>query len=250
MAKQAAHFGLKSMTAEVKSVKVDTNPGGIFTLELDSGSKLKALSIILSTGAGWNRLGVPGEDDLIGRGVSYCATCDGPLFRNKEVIVVGGGDTAIEDGLFLTKFASKVTVIHRRDRLRATRILQERAGSNPKIQMCLNSVVTEITGSKKVEAVKVKDVKTGAVKEIKADGVFIFVGITPNSGFIKDLVKVDEKGYVITDDSMMASVEGIFACGDVRKKILRQVVTAAGEGATAAVSAQSYVERIKGMEYK
>jgi thioredoxin reductase (NADPH) len=250
MAKQAGHFGLKIVMAEAEHIEVKKDPEEAFVTKLNDGSEIKTLSIILATGAGWNRLGIPGEEALIGRGVSYCATCDGPLFRNKEIVVVGGGDTALEDGLFLTKFASKVTIVHRRDRLRATKILQERAEANPKIKFCMNSIATEITGGKKVETIRIRDVHTGAEKEIRADGVFIFVGITPNSNLVKNLVKTDEKGYVVSDDRMRTSLDGIFACGDVRKKVLRQVVTAAGDGATAAVSAEAYVEKLKGTEYK
>ena len=250
MAKQAENFGLKTVIAEAKAVALKKEAGGYFAVKLEDASEVKALSLIAATGAGWNRLGIPGEAELIGRGVSYCATCDGPLFRNKEVVVVGGGDTALEDGLFLTKFAKKVTIVHRRDRLRATKILQERAGANMKIELCLDSVAMEIAGKTRVEAIKVKNVKTGDVKDIKCDGVFIFIGITPNSAIFKSILKTDDKGYIISDDNMGTSCEGIFVCGDVRKKSLRQVVTATGDGATAAVSAQNYVERLKGVEYK
>ena len=249
MAKQAAHFGLEVRIAEAKSVVLGTGAGGPFSVELSDGAKVQALSLIISTGARWNELGIPGEKELAGRGVSYCATCDGPLFRNKEVVVVGGGDTALEDALFLTKFAGKVTVVHRRDRLRATKILQERALANKKVEFCLNSVAVRITGSAKCEALEVKDVNTGSTKALKADGVFVLIGLTPNSDVVKGIVKLDAKGYVLCDDDMKTSVDGIFACGDVRKKLLRQVVTAAGDGATAAFSAQHYVERLKGVEY-
>jgi len=250
MAKQAQTFGLKTVIAEAKAIELKKESGGHFLIKLEGGSEVKAFSLIAATGAGWNRLGIPGEDELIGRGVSYCATCDGPLFRNKEVVVVGGGDTALEDGLFLTKFAKKVTIVHRRDRLRATKILQERAAANPKIALSLDSIAVEITGKSRVEAIKVKNIKTGDVKDIKCDGVFIFIGITPNSGIFNKIVKTDDKGYIIADDDMKTSCAGVFACGDVRKKALRQVVTATGDGATAAVSAQNYVERLKGVEYK
>ncbi|MCX5680473.1 MAG: thioredoxin-disulfide reductase [Candidatus Omnitrophica bacterium] len=250
MTKQAAHFGLKTVMAEAKSIEPKKKQSGYFLVKLEDGSQIKTLSLIAATGAGWNRLGIPGEVELIGRGVSYCATCDGPLFRSKEVVVVGGGDTALEDGLFLAKFASKVTIVHRRDRLRATKILQERAEANPKIEMCLDSVATGIAGNSRVEAIKVKNLKTGVAKDIRCDGVFIFIGITPSSDIFKPIVKTDDKGYIIADDDMKTSCEGIFVCGDVRKKALRQVVTATGDGATAAVSAQNYVERLKGIEYK
>ena len=250
MAKQALRAGLKTVIAEAKTIGLNKETGDYFIVKLEGGSEINARSIIAATGAGWNRLGIPGEDKLIGRGVSYCATCDGPLFRNKKVVVVGGGDTALEDGLFLTKFADKVIIVHRRDRLRATKILQERAAANSKVELCLESVAVEITGEKKVEALKVKNIKTGDIKDIKCDGVFIFIGITPNSGLFKSIVKTDDRGYIIADNDMKTSCEGIFACGDVRKKTLRQVVTATGDGATAAVSAQNYIERLKGTEYK
>ncbi len=250
MAKQAAHFGLEVTLAEAKSVALGEDGGGPFSVELSDGAKVRALALILSTGARWNELGIPGEKELAGRGVSYCATCDGPLFRNKEVVVVGGGDTALEDALFLAKFAGKVTVVHRRERLRATKILQERALANKKVEFCLNSVAVRITGGAKCEALEVKDVTTGSTKAMRADGVFVLIGMAPNSGLVKGIVKLDEKGYVLCDDDMKTSVGGIFACGDVRKKLLRQVVTAAGDGATAAFSAQHYVERLKGVEYK
>lgn len=250
MFKQASHFGLEVNTSEAIKVTREKGAGQTFSVELSGGETVEALSVIISSGARWNTLNIPGEKELTGRGVSYCATCDGPLFRNKEVVVVGGGDTALEDAIFLTKFAAKVTVVHRRDRLRATKILQERALANKKIEFCYNSVAAAISGSKQCEGVAVKDIVTGAQKMIKASGVFVLIGMTPNSVLIKGLVSMDDKGYVICDDDMKTSVEGIFACGDVRKKLLRQVVTAAGDGATAAFSAQHYVERSKGVEYK
>lgn len=250
MLKQAEHFGLVISTRYAKKILLKKNQSDHFVVETAEGDKIKTLSVIICTGAGWNALNVPGEEKLKGRGVSYCATCDGPLFKGKEVVVVGGGDTALGDAIYLTRFASSVTVVHRRDALRATRILQERAFADKKIKFCLKSVVTEIIGSNKVEGVKVKDVATSGEKTVKADGVFVLIGQSPNSGDFKDMLKLDEKGYILSDEGMKTSVDGIFACGDVRSKPLRQVVTAAGEGATAAVSAQHYVEHLKGIEYK
>ena len=248
MEKQALNFGLSIKTGSALKI-MPASIGRPFRIKLSDGNILETLSLIVATGASRNQLGIPGERELTGRGVSYCATCDGPLFKGKDVIVVGGGDTALEDGLFLTKFAKKVTIVHRKDRLRAAKILQERALANSKIELCLNSIALEVIGKNKVDGLKVKDVNNQAVKDLKADGVFIFIGINPNSEIVKTLVKMDEKGYIMTGDRMDTSVEGIFACGDVRKKILRQVVTAAGEGASAAISAQKYVERSKGEEY-
>lgn len=249
MEKQALNFGLSIKINAVLEI-IQVLERKIFRVKLSGGETLEARSLIVATGANWNQLRIPGERELIGRGVSYCATCDGPLFKDKEIIVVGGGDTALEDGLFLAKFAKKVTIVHRRDRLRGAKILQERVSANKKIELCLNSIAVEIIGKSKVEELKIKDVNSRAVKNVKTDGIFILIGVTPNSEISKPLVNVDEKGYIITGDEMNTSVEGIFACGDVRKKILRQVVTATGEGASAAVSAQSYVEKLKGVEYK
>jgi thioredoxin reductase (NADPH) len=250
MLKQAEHFGLRVETEEVKDVILRKSETESFQVKLNDGRAISTASIIVATGAKWNALGIPGEKELTGRGVSYCATCDGPLFKGKDVVVVGGGDTAIEDALFLTKFAGKVTIVHRRDRLRATKILQERAFANKKIELCLNFTAVEIIGKGKVEAVRVKDVNTGSAKDIKASGVFVLIGMNPNSEAVKGVVKLCAKGYIITDEDMRTSVAGIFACGDVRMKTFRQVVTATGDGAVAAFSAQHYVENLKGIEYK
>jgi len=249
MLKQAEAVGLKVSTLDAKKIISKNNEKDPFIIETTEGDTFKTLSIIISTGANWNALGVPGEDKLRGRGVSYCATCDGPLFKNKDIVVVGGGDTALGDAIFLTKFAKKVTVVHRRDKLRATQIIQERAAANEKIEFCMSSVVTEIQGDKKVEGIKVKNTVSSEEKVIKADGVFVLIGLSPNSDICKEIVKLCPKGYIESDDDMRTSISGIFACGDVRRKSLRQIVTAAGEGATAAVSAEHYVEKLKGTEY-
>jgi len=250
MFKQASHFGLEVMMAEAVSVTAPKSGKEPISVTLADGKTIRALSVIIASGARWNSLGIPGEKELTGRGVSYCATCDGPLFRGKDLVVIGGGDTALEDALFLTKFANKVTIVHRRDRLRATRILQERALANKKVEFCFNSVAVRVAGSQRCEGIDVKDVVTGSEKRIKADGIFVLIGMTPNSGMVKGVAAIDEKGYVICDDDMRTSAEGIFACGDVRRKLLRQVITASGDGATAAFSAQHYVEHLKGVEYK
>jgi thioredoxin reductase (NADPH) len=172
------------------------------------------------------------------------------LFNGKEVVVIGGGDTALEDALYLTRFATRVSIVHRRKMFRATKILQEKVAANKKIELWLDSIATEIIGKNKVEAVKVKDISASRERILSADGVFVLVGVTPNSEIVKGVVDLDEKGYIICDDDMRTSAAGIFACGDVRKKLLRQIVTAAGDGATAAFSAQHYIEYIKGIEYK
>jgi len=234
--------GLEILSAEAEKLIVEK---GIFKIIIDTQSELKSLSVILATGATWKSLGVPGEEELRGRGVSYCATCDGPLFKGKEVVVVGGGDTAVADALFLAKYARKVTIVHRRDQLRATRILQERVLSNKQIDVCWNSIVTKISGATKVESAILKNVHTNKESELTCDGVFVLVGVIPSSEMVKGIVNLDESGYVITDNNMKTSVDGIFACGDVRKKDLRQIVTACGEGATAAFSVQHYIECCK-----
>jgi len=247
MGEQAKRFGLKIEYGEVKKVKA--NEKDKIKIVKTGSQEYKALTVIIASGAEAKRLGVPGEEELRGRGVSYCATCDAPFFQNQKLVVVGGGDTAIEEALYLTKFAREITIIHRRDRLRATKILQERAFSNQKINFVWDSVVTRIVGKEKVEGISIKNIKTGEEKEIFCQGVFLFVGNLPNTNFLEGVIKLDERGYIITDDNMMTSQEGIYACGDVRRKILRQVVTACGEGATAAFAAVKYIEELKGISY-
>lgn len=248
--KQAEHCGLKVEYAEASGIIPKKDPSDPFVVELAGGKNIRALSVIIATGADWNKLNIPGEKELTGRGVSYCATCDGPMCKGKEIVVIGGGDTAVGEAVFLTKFAHKVTIVHRRDKLRATKIIQERAAENKKINMCLSSVPVEVIGKNKVEGLKVRDVRTGEEKVIRADAVFALIGLLPNSGPVKYIVKTDDKGCVLTDDDMKTSVDGIFACGDIRRKLLRQVVTAAGDGATAAFNAEAYVECLKGNEYR
>ncbi len=200
-------------------------------------------TIIIASGSSFKKLGVKGEEEFIGRGISFCATCDGPFFKNKEVAVIGGGNSALQEALFLTKFASKVTLIHRRNEFRAAKILQERVAAEPKIKIILDTVVEEITGTETIEKIKVRNVKSDAAKEIPVNGVFIFIGWTPNTKFLmNNKIALDEKGYILTDEQMKTAIDGIYACGDVRKKSLRQVVTAVSDGATASVSAHHYIE--------
>ncbi len=238
--KQAEKFGTEFIAAEVKEIK-EAKPGWQIITE---DKTYTASSIIIASGASPKRLDIPGEDKFRGKGVSYCGTCDGALFKNKEVVVVGGGDTALEEALFLTRFVKKAAVIHRRNALRGTKILQERVFADKKIEFVWDSVVTEITGAGRVASVKIRNVKTNAVTNFSCDGVFIFVGYTPNTGFLKGVVPLDEAGYIISDDNCLTSKPGIFAAGDCRKKLLRQVVTACGEGATAAFACQHYLEAI------
>jgi thioredoxin reductase (NADPH) len=235
--KQAEEVGISIESKEVSGIKQVTDG---FQVDTSEGI-FQTKTVIIATGAQPKRLDAKGEARLTGRGVSYCGTCDGPLFRDKEVVVIGGGDRAIEDALFLTSYAKKVSLIHRRNEFRASKILVEKAKLNPRINFVLESVVEEITGENKVEAVKLRNVSTNVKTEISCQGVFIFVGIIPNTEFIENLLDRDEFGFIITDQEMRTSRTGIFACGDCRKKSLYQVVTACGEGATAADTAYKYL---------
>jgi len=205
----------------------------------------KSLSIIIATGSQHRKLGIPGEEKFFQKGVSYCAVCDGVIFKNKDVVVVGGGDSAAEEALFLAKLAKSVILIHRRDKLRAAQVLQERLFSNDKIKILFNTIVTEITGKDKVEEVNVKNVYNNSESIIPCDGVFISIGLVPNTMLVKGLVALDEESYIITDENMKTSADGIYACGDCRRKPLRQIITACSDGAIAAFSAGQYVEKIK-----
>ena len=247
-------IGEKIGTATIYLSAKETEINGrcpYFLLTTAEGRQYQALAVIIASGARPKRLGVPGEDKFAGRGVSYCAACDAPLFKDKVVVVVGGGDTAVQEAIFLTKYCAKVYLVHRRDRVRAAGVLAERFNANKKIEPVWNSVVTEIIGEKKVAGVVVNSVGANGHSplQLPCDGVFIFAGIEPNSSVAKDIVKHNESGFIITDEDMKASREGIFACGDVSKKTLQQVVVATGEGAQAAVSAQRYVETLKGTAY-
>ena len=246
--KQALKFGLETLPKDVTSIKKNVSSAIIWDVTC-TDKTVRALAVIASTGAQWRSLGVPGEAEFAGRGVSYCATCDGPFYRNKDVIVVGGGDTAIQEALFLTNFARKVTVIHRRERLRAAGILQKRAFAEKKIEFVWNAVLTEVSGADFVTGVKIADVHSGKSAEIFAEGIFIFVGRLPHTGIFKGLLDLDANGYIITNDRLQTSAAGIFAAGDCCAKLFRQVITAAGDGANAVFSAQLYVEELKGETY-
>ena len=248
--KQAAAFGVQFTSADVTGVE-KASWGAVEGWRIAAGDKIfEALAIVVSTGAHWRLLGVPGEEGFIGRGVSFCATCDGPFYRGKEVIVVGGGNTAIQEALFLTTFASKVTVVHRRNRLRADAVLQKRAMDSGRIEFAWESVVEEVLGKDFVEGVRIRDVKFPEKKRIvPAEGVFIFIGLIPNTDILRGVAGLSDAGYVVVDREMRSSAKGIFACGDCIEKTLRQVVTACGDGATAAYSAQLYVEALKGESY-
>ncbi|MGA2525787.1 MAG: thioredoxin-disulfide reductase [Smithellaceae bacterium] len=245
---QALKFGLETLAKDVSAIKNNTSSPVIWNVTVGDKS-FKTLSMIAATGAQWRKLGVPGEEELAGKGVSYCATCDGPFYKNKDVVVVGGGDTAIQEALFLTHFAKKVIVVHRRDRLRAAGILQKRAFAEKKIEFAWKANLVEVIGKDFVTGIKIANVQSGKVSIISAEGVFIFVGRIPNTSLVQNVLKLDANGYILTDDNMNTSAAGIFAAGDCRAKLFRQVVTAAGDGANAAFSAELYVGNMKGEAY-
>lgn len=249
MEEQAKSFGLNALFGEVTGFEVSEEDSIKRVFVNNETQPYQCLSLIIAAGHEQRKLGVPGEEEYTGKGVSYCATCDGAFFRDLSVAVVGGGDVALEEALFLTRFVKTAYIIHRRDRLRATKILQERAFSNAKIELVLDSVLDEIFGRTTVEGVKVRNLKTGERKDLQVSGVFVFIGWIPSLSFLGDTVERSEDGYIIVDKEMATSTEGIFACGDCCKKNLRQIVAACGDGATAAFSAQHYVERTKGEEY-
>ena len=240
MEKQAKKFGAEFITDEVRSVNEDKT-NGYFSVETASHGTIKAKAIIIATGADPVKLPVPEEEKFRGRGISYCATCDAAFFKNRVVAVVGGGDTAIADAIYLTKFAKEVIVVHRRDQLRAVKALQEEAFSNPKIKFQWDSVSTHVVGDGKVEGLEVENVKTKERTVLKVDGIFVAIGTVPNSELVKDLVETTDRGFIVTDKNRQTSKPGIFAVGDVRDTPLRQVVTAAGDGAIAEFSAEQYI---------
>ncbi len=235
--KHAEHFKAEFRDAEVTGIELCD---GCKIVKTGDGD-IEAEAIIIATGASFRKLGAPGEAEFTGRGVSYCAVCDGAFFEEQEIAVIGGGNTAVEEAVYLTQFADKVTIIHRRDNFRADRLAIERAMNNPKIEVVWNSVVEEIAGEDMVEKVVLKNVRTGEVSDLPVSGVFVFTGMDPNASFVKGVVESAGNGWIVTNERMETSVEGIFAAGDVREKFLRQVVTAAGDGATAAMAASSYV---------
>ncbi len=238
MLAQAERFGLQMQYGAVYSLKKESN---LFHLTTDEG-EVQAKTIILASGAKPRMSGCPGEKEYYGKGVSYCATCDGAFFRDKVVVVVGGGDSAVEEAGYLTRFARKVYLVHRRNELRATKIVQQRAKANSKLEFKLAKVVEAIQGEQFVQSVILKDVASGELETLEAQGVFMYIGYNPSTDLVKDLVNLDSKGYIITDEEMKTSLPGLFAAGDVRQKLLRQVVTATADGAIAAVAAEKYLE--------
>lgn len=239
MEDQAKRYGTEILYEEVAGLG---KKNGNFLVKTAGSETLESRTVILASGASYRNLNVSGEKELTGRGVSYCATCDGAFFKEKELVVVGGGDSAMQEGIFLTRFATKLTVVHRRDKLRASPILQERARNHPKIKFIWDTAVTEIVGDKKVQGVKLKNLKTGQIQDFKTDGVFIFIGHDPNTSFLKGFVDLDEKSYVKTGLKLETSVAGVFACGEVRAGAVQQLVSCCGEGCEAALAAQAYLE--------
>lgn len=240
--KQARRLGLKVETAEV--TRLVSEKGRIQVATREKGD-FYGRAVIIATGSSPQKLGIPGEKEFLAKGVSYCATCDGPLFRDVEVAVIGGGDTALEEGLFLTKFASKVHIIHRRDQLRGEKILQDRAFANPRVHFILETVAEEICGDEVVKSIKLRNVKTNQESELELRAVFILVGTVPNTDFLKGLVSLDKGGYIIVNERCQTNISAIFAAGDVYDKVYRQAITAAGSGCAAALEAAKFIEQVK-----
>jgi thioredoxin reductase (NADPH) len=247
MGDHARKFGLDAREFQGVS-EVDVAPDGAKVVQMDDGSLLTAPALIMAAGGLPRHLGVPGETEFAGRGVSYCAVCDGAFFRGQELAVVGGGDAALEEGDFLTRYASRVYLIHRREQFRAQPVLQERARANPKIEFVLEAQVRSIEGDQKVQHVRY--VQRGEEKELTVGGVFIFVGFVPNSDLLKAHADHDAAGYLLTDRNMQTSIEGLWAVGDVRAQLTKQIATAVGDGTTAAVAASQYVESIRDRQRK
>jgi thioredoxin reductase (NADPH) len=240
MKTQAEKFGLKIQGEEVLKLELTEKRKVVHA----GKGPLEAKAVILACGATWKKLGIEGEDHLMGRGVSFCATCDGPFYREQEVAVIGGGDTAVEEAIFLTRFVSKVHLVHRRDQLRATKLLQERAMAEDKIEFLWDTVPVKIIGEDGVDGIELKNVKTGSVTRLDVKGVFVFIGTLPNTELVKGQIELDESGFVVTDNDMQTSVPGVFAAGDIRSKLFRQISTAVGEGAAASFSAEKHIESL------
>jgi thioredoxin reductase (NADPH) len=242
-ANHAKKFGLEVAMEEVVEVYLD---GEDRVARCASGNIYRGKAIILSTGGSPVKLGVPGEEQYSGKGVSYCAICDGAFFRGKVIAVVGGGDAAVEEGIFLTKFASKVIIIHRRDKLRAQKIIQQRAFDNDKVEVIWDTIVESINGNdRSVTSLSLKNVKTGEKSSLDVGAVFPYLGFRPNSGLVREPLKTDRGGFIVTDERMETSVKAIYACGDVRAQLVRQVTNAVGDGTTAAVAAEKYMEELE-----
>lgn len=239
MQKQAEHFGARLLMDEV--TEVDFSKGSPFYVKT-YGEEYEVETVIIAVGATPRRLGIPGEETMIGKGVSFCATCDGFFFREKDVVVIGGGDSALEEGLFLTRFAKRVRIIHRRDELRAGEALKKRAFANEKIEFVWDTIPESILGQEKVTGLRVKNVKSGEMTDLETDGVFIFIGHIPQSSMFAGQLELDDMGYLKTDERMMTSVPGVFAAGEIQDSIYRQIATSVGQGTSAAMMAERWLE--------
>ena len=244
MRAQAERFGVEILPAQtVTSIKAD----GIYKMiATEAGDEYCSRAVLLSTGSRYRRLNVPGEEDFIGAGIHFCATCDGPFYKGQDMVVVGGGNSGVEEGLFLTKFANKITVLERRDRLGASQILQEKAASHPQMEIRLNTTVEEFRGNSKLSSVMIKDLSTQQTEELTPGAVFIFIGLDPNVDFVRDTVDLDQFGFIATSATLETRIEGVFAAGDVRTGSTKQVASAVGEGATAALMIRQYLEKTEG----
>ena len=244
MRAQAERFGVEILPAQEVTGISAVDPYRMVVTE--TGDEYCARALLLAPGSKYRRLGIPGEEDFIGAGIHFCATCDGPFYKGKDLVVVGGGNSGIEEGLFLTKFAKTVTVLEVSDRLAASQILQEKAAGHPQMEIRLNTTVGEFKGNGHLETVVVKDSKTGATEELSPGAVFIFIGLDPNTGFLRDAVDLDRWGFVMTDLTLQSSIEGVYAAGDVRAGSTKQVSAAVGEGTTAALMIRQYLEKTQG----
>jgi thioredoxin reductase (NADPH) len=241
MKNQAERFGLTIRNEEVLRLDLSKERKIVVT----GKEEMETKAVILACGASWRKLDIEGEEMLTGKGVSYCATCDGPFYRDQDVAVIGGGDTAVEEAIFLTRFVSRLYMVHRRDALRATKLLQERAMAQDKIEFVWDSVPLRILGEKEVGGLEIKNLKTGEVSVKEVKGVFVFIGTIPNSDLVRGMVELDDNGFVVTDNKMETSVPGVFAVGDMRSKLFRQIATAVGEGAAASYSVERYIESLE-----
>jgi thioredoxin reductase (NADPH) len=240
LVRQVRQLGLTIVQDEVMGISAGPE---LHATELASGARLQSVALILALGGSAKKLGIPGESEYLGKGVSYCGTCDGPFFKDKHVVVVGGGDTAVEESLYLSKLARKVSLVHRGETFRAVRVLQDRLRSEPRIDVLWNTTISSITGNgQAVEKVTLRHARTGRMTILSAEGVFIFIGYRPNSTLVPPAVQINERGFVVTDERCATNVPGIFAIGDLRKKSANQIVIAAGDGAVAALAAARYIE--------
>ena len=244
MKMQCDRFGAEKLMAQtIRSLKSD---GDYRIVTTDTGDEYAARAVLLSLGTKYRQLNVPGEEDFIGAGIHFCATCDGPFYKGKDMLVVGGGNSGVEEGLFLTKFANKVTVLERNDRLRASQVLREKAANHPQMNARTNTVVEEFKGNRKLSSVVVKDVNSGKTEELASEAVFVFIGLDPNTEFVRSVIELDQWGFVKTSDTLETSMKGVFAAGDARAGSTKQVAAAVGEGATAALMIRQYLEKTEG----